>query len=68
MCSSVNYNAAIYGDNFFKPAHGKTYSETFVTNKDADQPVRLPSMARVLVYPSLDSLEAVEGTCDQRTL
>ena len=25
-------------------------------------------MARVLVHPSLDSLEAVEGTCDQRWL
>ena len=25
-------------------------------------------MAKVLVYPSLDSLEAVESTCDQRKL
>ena len=32
-----------------------------VTSKDSDQPVHPPSMARVLVYPSLDSLEAVEG-------
>ena len=23
-------------------------------------------MARILIYPSLDSLEAVEGTCDQQ--
>ena len=40
-------------------------SKTCVTSKDSDQPVRPPSMARVLVYPSLDSLEAVEGICDQ---
>ena len=32
-----------------------------VTSKDSDQPVHPPSMARVLVHPSLDSLEAVEG-------
>ena len=25
-------------------------------------------MARVLVYPSFDSKEAIEDTCDQRTL
>ena len=29
---------------------------------------QLPSIARVLVCPPLDSLEAVEGTCDQRRL
>ena len=43
-------------------AHNKTYNKTCVTFKDSDQPVHLLSMARVLVYPSLDSLEAVEGT------
>ena len=32
-----------------------------VTGKDSDQPVP-PSMERVFVYPSLDSLKAVEGT------
>ena len=36
-----------------------------VTSKITDQPVHPSSMARLLVYPSLDSLEAVEGTCDQ---
>ena len=36
-----------------------------VTSKDSDQPVHPPSMARVLVHPSLDSLEAVEGPWDQ---
>ena len=39
-----------------------------VTSRDSDQPVDPPSKASVLVYPSLDSLEAVEGTCDQRRL
>ena len=48
-------------------AHDKTYNETCVTNKDSDQPVHPPSMTRVLVYPSLDSLEA-EGTCNQQRL
>ena len=37
-----------------------------VTSKDSDQPVHPPSMARAPVYSSLDSLEAVEGTCDQQ--
>ena len=41
----------------------KTYNKTWVTNKDSDQPVFEFSMARVLVYLSLDSTEAVEGTC-----
>ena len=35
-------------------------------DKTSDQPVHPPSMARILVYPSLDSPKAVEGTCDQR--
>ena len=47
----------------FEPSHGKTYSKTFVTSKDPDQLVHPSSMARVLVYPSLVSQEAVEGTC-----
>ena len=38
----------------------KTYNKTRVTSKD--QPVHPPSIARVLVHPSLDSPEAVEGT------
>ena len=38
------------------------YNKTCVTSKDSDQPVHPPSKARVLVYLSLDSLEAVEGT------
>ena len=32
-----------------EPAHDKTYYKTCVTNKDLDQPVHQPSMARVLV-------------------
>ena len=46
-------------------AHDKTYNETCVTSKDSDQPIHLPSMARILFYSSLKSLEAAEGTCDQ---
>ena len=37
-----------------EPAHDdKTYNKTCVTRKDSQQPVHPPSMARVLVYPSL---------------
>ena len=50
----------------FEPAHGKTYNKNCATSKDSDQPVRPPSMVRVCF--SLNSLEAVEGTCDQRSL
>ena len=49
----------------FEPVHDKTYNNTCVTSKDSDQPINL---VRVLVYHSLDSPEAVEGTCDQRWL
>ena len=48
-----------------EPVHDKTYSKTCETSTDSDQPVHPPSMARVLVYPFSDSLEALEGTCDQ---
>ena len=51
-----------------EPAHDTTYKKTSVTSKDSGQPVHPPSMSRVLVYPSLDSLEAFKGTCDQRRL
>ena len=36
-----------------------------VTSTDSDQPVHPPIIARVLGYPSLAILEAVEGTGDQ---
>ena len=49
--------------NFIEKIHMSQYSKTCVTSKDSDQPVQPPSVARVLVYPSLDSLETVEGTC-----
>ena len=62
-------------DSFFvwrhsqiKPAHDKTYNKICETSKDPDQPVHPPSTARVLVHPSLVSPEAVDGTCDQRSL
>ena len=57
--------AALYT---FESAQNKTYNKTCVTSKDKDQPVHSLSTARVLAYPSLDSSEAVEGTCDQQTL
>ena len=47
-------------------AQDKTYSKICVTSKVSDQPVDTPSMKRVLIHSSLDSPEAVEGTCDQR--
>ena len=47
------------------PAHNKTYNKTCVTSKVSDQPVHLPNKARILSYPTLDGLEAVEGACDQ---
>ena len=46
-------------------AHDKTYNKTCVASKDSDRPVHLLITARVLVHPSLDSLETVEGACDQ---
>ena len=49
----------------FEPEHEETYNKTCLTNKDSDQPVHPVIMARVLVYPSLGSLETEEGTCDQ---
>ena len=48
-----------------EPAHDKTFNKTCVTSKYSELPVHPPSMARVLVYPSLGSPEAVKGTCDQ---
>ena len=54
--------------NKYETAHDKTNNRTCMTIKDSDQPVHPTSMARVLFYPSLDSPEAVEGTCDQRRL
>ena len=38
------------------------------TSKYTVQLAHPSSIARVLVYPSVDSLEAIDGTCDQRKL
>ena len=46
-------------------AHDKTYNKICMTSRDSDQPVRQPNLAKVLIYPFLDRLEAVEGTCNQ---
>ena len=51
-----------------EPAHNKTYNKTCVTSKDTNQSVHPLSMARVLIYSSLDSLEVVESTCNQQRL
>ena len=53
---------------FSESAHNKTYKKNCLTRKYTDQPVHPLGMARVLVYPSLDSLKAVEVTCDQQIL
>ena len=52
--------------NMFHVAHDKTYmyNKTCVTSKDSKQPVRPVSMPIIVVYPSMDSPETVEGTCD----
>ena len=55
-------------DDTFEPAHDKTYNKTCATSKDSAQLVYLHSIAMIPVYSSLDSLEAVEGICDQRRL
>ena len=55
-------------ENLFEPAHDKTDNKTCVTSKDSDQHVHPSRIASVLVYSCLNSLEAVEGTCDQRRL
>ena len=49
----------------FEPAHDKTFNKTYVIGKD--QPVRPPSVARILVYSSLNSLEAVEDIRSAKT-
>ena len=45
-----------------RAAHDLTYNKPCATSEDSDQPVHPPSIARVLVYPSLDSPEAVKDT------
>ena len=53
-------------NKLFEPSQDKTFNKTRVTSKDLNQPVLPSSMARALVYPALDSQEAVEGSCDRR--
>ena len=56
------------GWKLYEAADNKTYNKICMTSRDTDQPVRPLSTARVFIYPSLDSPEAVEGTCDQQSL
>ena len=62
LCAVIR---SVYCSLSFEPAQDKTYNKTGVPSKDNDQPVHPSSMARVLVYLSLDSPEAVEDTCYQ---
>ena len=48
-------------------AHKKTYKKTGVTSKSSDQPVHPSSIARIRVYPTVDTL-VVESKYDQRRL
>ena len=52
----------------YEPELNKTYNKTSVTSKDSDKTKHHHSPARVLVYPALDSLAAVDGTCNQQRL
>ena len=61
----VFYFPFVFDSFIFVPAHDKTYNKTCVTSKHSDQLVHPPSMAMVLTDLSLDSPEAVKGTCDQ---
>ena len=45
--------------------HDKTYNKTCEISKDSDKSINLPSMARVLVYFSLNSIVAVKSIYDQ---
>ena len=47
--------------HIYEHAHNRAYNKTCVTSKDSNTPVHPPIMARVLVYPSLDSLKAVKA-------
>ena len=60
--------SSMYTAEILEPAHDKKYNKSCVTSEDSDQPVHPPRMARALVYPSSDNLQAVEGTCDLRRL
>ena len=66
-CARVIYESKAV-KNAYEPAHDKTYNNACVTSKDSDKPVHPSSMARVLVYPSLNSPENAKVTCDQRIL
>ena len=62
------YTISLYrcSSKLYEPAHDKTDKKIFVGHrKDSNQTVHPPSTARVLVYPSFDSPEEVEGTCNQ---
>ena len=50
----IDESLILHLPTIFKPVINKTYNKNSVSSKDSDHPVHLPSMARVLVYPSLD--------------
>ena len=49
--TSLHINAIF----IFEPVRNKTYKKTCVTSKGSNKPIHPPSMARVLIYSSLDS-------------
>ena len=63
ICSYIINNTADMPKHLSQPMI-KTY-KICAASKDSDHPVHPPSMARVLIHLSLDSPEAVEGTCYQ---
>ena len=81
---SVSISISLLRRNSYniEQAFDKNYNKTCMTSKDSDQPVHLHRTARVLIYPSFDSLEAwhmrsadcadspemVDSICDQRRL
>ena len=51
---SISKQLSFQYHNIYEPARDKIYNNTCVTSKDSDQRIQPPSMAKVLIYPSLD--------------
>ena len=64
----LKFQTLVLDEVLIKPVHDKTYNKTCVTSKESDEPVHQASMTPILIYPSLDSLDAVEGTCNWQRL
>ena len=55
----------LFCSHTYMPAQDKTNNKTCVASNDTDQPVHPPITAKVLAYPSLDSLVATEDTISE---